>query len=241
MLMAAKSTKSGTAPTKKPSAARKAPAKKVVAKKAAAKKVVAKKAAAKKAPVEKAAAKKAPVAKKAAVEKAPVEKAPVAKKGAVEKAPVAKKAPVEKVVARKAPAKNAAAKKAVAKKSPFGAKFLDRQKRALLEERARYVRSADTLQAEADSLLEDRDPGDVQFDDESGEGDTLAVERDLDLALSAQARDAVDQIDAALERIRKGVYGVCVTSGRNVPKDRLVAIPWASERVEFKVGGLGRR
>lgn len=209
MLMAAKSTKSGTAPTKKPSAARKAPAKKVVAKKAAAKKVVAKKAAAKKAPV----AKKAP----------------------------AEKAPVEKVVARKAPAKKAAAKKAVAKKSPFGAKFLDRQKRALLEERARYVRSADTLQAEADSLLEDRDPGDVQFDDESGEGDTLAVERDLDLALSAQARDAVDQIDAALERIRKGVYGVCVTSGRNVPKDRLVAIPWASERVEFKVGGLGRR
>jgi RNA polymerase-binding transcription factor DksA len=210
MLMAAKSTKSGKAPTKKPSAARKAPAKKAAAKKAA--------------------AKKAPVAKKAAAKKAPVAK----------KAP-AEKAPVEKVVARKAPAKKAAAKKAVAKKSPFGAKFLDQQKRALLEERARYVRSADTLQAEADSLLEDRDPGDVQFDDESGEGDTLAVERDLDLALSAQARDAVDQIDAALERIRKGVYGVCVTSGRNVPKDRLVAIPWASERVEFKVGGLGRR
>ena len=223
--MAAKSTKSGKTPTKKPSAARKAPAKKVVAKKAAAKKVpVAKKAAAKKAPAKKV------VAKKAAAKKAPVAK----------KAP-AEKAPVEKVVARKAPAKKAAAKKAVAKKSPFGAKFLDQQKRALLEERARYVRSADTLQAEADSLLEDRDPGDVQFDDESGEGDTLAVERDLDLALSAQARDAVDQIDAALERIRKGVYGVCVASGRNVPKVRLVAIPWASERVEFKVGGLGRR
>ena len=154
------------------------------------------------------------------------------------KKPVAKKA----AVAKKAPAKKAAvAKKAPAKKSPFGAKFLDQQKRALLEERTRYLRSADTLKAEADSLLEDRDPGDVQFDDESGEGDTLAVERDLDLALSAQARDAVDQIDAALERIRKDVYGVCVVSGRNVPKERLVAIPWASERVEFKVGGLGRR
>jgi len=166
--------------------------------------------------------------------KAPAKKA-VAKKAPAKKA-VAKKAPAKKAVAKKAPAK-----KAPAKKSPFGAKFLDQQKRALLEERTRYVRSADTLQAEADSLLEDRDPGDVQFDDESGEGDTLAVERDLDLALSAQARDAVDQIDAALERIRKGVYGVCVTSGRNVPKERLVAIPWASERVEFKVGGLGRR
>jgi RNA polymerase-binding transcription factor DksA len=170
---------------------------------------------------------------------APAKKA-VAKKAPAKKAP-AKKAPAKKAPAKKAPAKKAPAKKAPARKSPFGAKFLDQQKRALLEERTRYVRSADTLQAEADSLLEDRDPGDVQFDDESGEGDTLAVERDLDLALSAQARDAVDQIDAALERIRKGVYGVCVTSGRNVPKERLVAIPWASERVEFKVGGLGRR
>ena len=173
-------------------------------------------------------------AKSTKSEKAPAKKA-VAKKA------VAKKAPVKKAVAKKAPAKKAPAKKAVAKKSPFGAKFLGQQKKALLEERTRYLRSADNLQAEADSLLEDRDPGDVQFDDESGEGDTLAVERDLDLALSAQARDAVDQIDAALERIREGAYGICVTSGRNVPKERLVAIPWASERVEFKVGGLGRR
>ena len=151
--------------------------------------------------------------------------------------------PEKTKVKRKASAvKKAPARKASAvKKSPFGAKFLEQQKKALLEERARYVRSADSLQAEADSLLEDRDPGDVQFDDESGEGDTLAVERDLDLALSAQARDAVDQIDAALERIRKGVYGVCVASGKNVPKERLRAIPWAAQRVEFKVGGLGRR
>ena len=159
------------------------------------------------------------------------------------KAP-AKKAPAKKAPAKKAPAKKAPAKKAPAKKkpkTPFGKKFLGEQRVALLEERARYVQSADNLQAEADALLEDRDPGDVQFDDESGEGDTLAVERDLDLALSAQARAAVDEIDAALERIRKGVYGVGVKSGKNIPRERLEVIPWASERVEFKAGGLGRR
>ena len=145
----------------------------------------------------------------------------------------AKKAPVKKTAA-KAPAKKVP-------KTPFGKKFLDEQKRALLTERARYVQSADTLQAEADSLLEDRDPGDVQFDDESGEGDTRAVEGDLDLALSAQARDAGEEIDEALDRIRRRVYGICVKSGKNIPKERLKAIPWASERVEFKAGGLGRR
>ena len=150
----------------------------------------------------------------------------------------AKKVPAKKTAA-KTPAKKAPVKKAP--KTPFGKKFLDEQKKALLAERARYVQSADTLQAEADSLLEDRDPGDVQFDDESGEGDTLAVERDLDLALSAQARDAVEEIDEALDRIRRRVYGVCVKSGKNIPKERLKAIPWVAERVEFKAGGLGRR
>ncbi|NIR41963.1 MAG: molecular chaperone DnaK, partial [Actinobacteria bacterium] len=73
---------------------------------------------------------------------------------------------------------------------------------------------------EAEALIEGREPGDVQFDEESGEGDTLAVERERDLALSAQARAAVDQIDAALERIRAGTYGVCVTSGRAIPQER---------------------
>jgi RNA polymerase-binding transcription factor DksA len=199
----------------------------------------------KKAPVKKkAVAKKALVKKKAVAKKAPVKKKAVAKKAPVKKKAVAKKAPVKKkAVAKKAPVK----KKAVAKKAPASKKsrldkpFVAAQKKLLLEERATYLQSATTLQAEADSLLESRDPGDVQFDEESGEGDTLAVERDLDLALSAQARDAVDEIDAALDRIRRGAYGICTTSGQPIPKARLKAIPWAAERVEVKAGGLGRR
>ena len=180
------------------------------------------------APAKKAVARKAP-AKKVAVKKA------VSKKVAVKKVAV-KKVAVKKAVARKAPANKAAVKKPRLDKA-----FLDAQKSMLVEERAKYLRSATNLQAEADLLLESRDPGDVQVDEESGEGDTLAVERDLDLALSAQARDAVEEIDAALERIRRGVYGVCVTSRQAIPKERLKAIPWAAERVEVKAGGLGRR
>ena len=68
---------------------------------------------------------------------------------------------------------------------------------------------AESLQAEAESLTIDREPGDVQFDEESGEGDTLAVERDCDLALAAQARQTIEEIDAALEQITKGAYGIC--------------------------------
>lgn len=120
-------------------------------------------------------------------------------------------------------------------------KFLRRQRKSLLAERAKYTESADSLKAEADALVDDREPGDTQFDEESGEGDSLAVERERDLALSAHARAAVEQIEAALMRIDKGTYGICTVSGKPIPKERLKAIPWASERVEYKAGGLGRR
>ena len=183
--------------------------------------------------------------KKAAAKKA-ASKPAAAKKAAATKTPAkaTKKAPAK--AAKKAPAKAAkkpAAKKAPAKKaakSPFGKKFIDEMHARLLEERAKYLHSEETYRAEADALIEGREPGDVQIDEESGEGDTLAVERERDLALSNQARQAVEQIDAALERIEAGTYGVCVASGLAIPQERLKAIPWAAERVEYKVGGLGR-
>ena len=151
---------------------------------------------------------------KKAVKKAPAKKA-------VKKAP-AKKAAVKKAV-KKAPAKKAAAKKAVKKaKSPFGKKFIGEMKARLVEERAKYLHSEETYRAEADALIEGREPGDVQFDEESGEGDTLAVERERDLALSNQARQAVEQIDAALDRIKAGTYGICVASGSRFLKSAFV-------------------
>jgi len=222
-------------------AAKKVPAKKVAAKKVAAKKVAAK------APARKVPARKAPV-KKAVAATAPVQKAPV-KKAPVKKAP-AQKAPAQKAVAatasaRKAPAQKAAAAKAPVKKVPpkkvFDTRFLESQEALLYTERKRFLRDADILTEEANSLAELREPGDVQFDEESGEGDTLAVERQRDLLLSAQFRGQIEEIDRALHKMEIGTYGICEVSGTPIPRERLKAIPWARERVEYKVGGFGRR
>lgn len=156
-------------------------------------------------------------------------------------ASAAKKTVAKKASVKESATQKGAVKKVVAKKSPFGKKFNDEMKKRLLAERERYLHSEEVYRAEAEALIEGREPGDVQFDEESGEGDTLAVERERDLALSAQARVAVDQIDAALERIAAGTYGICVISGLRIPQERLRAIPWAAERVECKIGGLGRQ
>lgn len=178
-------------------------------------------------------------------------KKPAARKPAAKATASTAKASTTKAAAAKKPAartstkaasttKTTAAKKPAAKKkSPFSPAFVQKQKKALEDERARYLQQAEALQREADQLAADREPGDVQFDEESGEGDTIAVERERDLTLSAQARDAVRQIDEALDRIKRGVYGICVISGDPIPKARLEAIPWAAERVEYKVARLG--
>lgn len=152
-----------------------------------------------------------------------------------------KKPPGTKASASKSRAAAAKTDTAKSPKPRFNAKFLDEMRRKLLKERAKYLHSAEEYQAEAESLLATREPGDVQFDEEGGEGATVAVERERDLALSSQARHTVSQIDAALERIDNGTYGCCVTSGAPIPIARLRAIPWAAERVEVKAGGLGRR
>ncbi len=185
------------------------------------------------APAKKAAAKKKAASKKAA----PAKKAAAKKKAASKKAAPAKKAaPTKKATA----SKKAAAKKKLTK-SPFGSRWLTSQEKLLEHERATYLHQAEILEAEARDLVADFESGDTQFDEESGEGDTLSMERERDLTLSAQARAAIEEIDHALAKFALGTYGICEQSGLAIPKERLEAIPWARERVEYKVGGFGHR
>jgi RNA polymerase-binding transcription factor DksA len=123
----------------------------------------------------------------------------------------------------------------------FDLSFVKEMHDALQDERVRLTGQAKRLEDEAHQLVEEAEMGDVQFDDEGGEGDTMVVERERDLALSAQAREAVAEIDDALARIGKGTYGYSVMSGRPIPRERLEAIPWSTVLVEEKVGGIGRR
>lgn len=164
-----------------------------------------------------------------------------AKKSAAKAAPRAAATAVNGDSHPDVPASRGVSKDGIAYTKDFDVKFLKAQKDLLISERAELVGQADRLEDEANSLIEDGEMGDVQFDDESGEGDTMVVERERDLALSAQARQTVSDIDAALERLANGTYGYSLVSGAPIPRERLEAIPWATELVEEKVGGIGRR
>lgn len=171
------------------------------------------------------------------------------KKASARKAAAKKKSPSRTAAAKKSGAsakKSGAPRKAAAKKSAprkrgakprFSEAFLDKQRQALLAERRRYTEHAERYEAEAEQLVSEREPGDVQFDEESGEGDSIAVERERALQISAREREEIAEIDAALTRIDNGTYGICVVSGKPIPKERLEAIPHASMRVEVKSSG----
>ena len=234
-------------------------AKKAVAKKAPAKKVVAKKAPAKKAPAKKTVAKKAPakkvVAKKAVATKAPAATASMvtskqsspttAPKSNPAPAPAKQLTPAKKpkpvVVEIPKPVVKGVTKDGIAYTKDFDAKFLTARWEQLKSEKESLLGQATQLEDEANSLIEEHEMGDVQFDDEGGEGDTIVVERERDIMLSMQARQTVADIDAAIARLSTGAYGYSIESGRPIPRERLEAIPWAVVLVEEKVGGLGRR
>ena len=192
--------------------------------------------------------KRAEPAKKAApVKKSETAKAakatPAKARAAATKAP-AKKAPAPAPAKAAAPAKKAApapAKKATKKPDAATEKWFQKQRALLEEERATYVQQAESLKAEADQMAQEMEPGDIQFDEESGEGGTMAVDRERDLVLSAQARAAVDDIDHALQKIVNGTYGTCENCGEPIPKPRLEALPYARLCVACKSGGLSRR
>jgi len=209
---------------------------------AAAKKAAPKKAAPKKAAPKKAAAtttKAAPAKQQAAPEKQEAASRP--SKRAAGTRLVAATTSTESPNGFEIPAPRGTTKEGIAYTKDFDVKFLKAQHDLLVTERSSLLSQAGRLEDEANSLIEDGEMGDVQFDDESGEGDTMVVERERDLALSAQARQTIADIDAALTRMNAGTYGYSVTSGRPIPRERLEAIPWATVLVEEKVGGIGRR
>ena len=187
-------------------------------------------------------------AKKPAAKKA---SAPAKKKPAAPKKPVAKKKPA----APKAPAKKAAAVKVPARpkgratKAPlvgmrdllaFG-QPVDKSRRLnpwLKKQQLRLLALKDTLLdsmtgVARDNLRTGHDSHEVSAHGlHQADAGSDAYDRDFALSLLSQEQDALFEIDEALKRLAKGTYGVCEMSGKNIPKARLEARPFARFTVE---------
>ncbi len=105
-------------------------------------------------------------------------------------------------------------------KTPFSAKELTEFKDLLLEKKARIIKE---LQGKEEQLTnsEKEEVGDMA-DLASG-----LIERELNMSLSESDRANLDNIDAALDRIKEKTYGICVDTGEVINKVRLKAVPEA--------------
>src|SRR6201987_2992415 len=54
-----------------------------------------------------------------------------------------------------------------------------------------------------------------------------AYTKELLVSMSANDRQLLESIDAALERIEDGIYGKCVNCGQPIQEKRREAVPWA--------------
>ncbi len=64
---------------------------------------------------------------------------------------------------------------------------------------------------------------------------TDSFDRDFALSLVSTEQEALSEIEAAIERIHKGTYGVCEITGKPIAKERLMAVPFARYSIEGQV------
>lgn len=58
------------------------------------------------------------------------------------------------------------------------------------------------------------------------------IQNEIISKLSDMDFEKINLIDAALEKIENGTYGICEVTGKNIPEARLNAIPWTRYSIE---------
>ncbi len=109
--------------------------------------------------------------------------------------------------------------------------FTRAQKEKLLQLRDAMV---DSMAGVAQDTLRSRAEGSEAsaFGMHQADAGSDAYDRDFALSLLSQEQDALYEIDQALKRIELGTYGKCEMSGKQIPRARLEAIPFARFTVE---------
>jgi DnaK suppressor protein len=95
----------------------------------------------------------------------------------------------------------------------------------LLALRARI--QGDTTQMEDNALNKDHNQT-TSMPNHMAELGSGNFDQEFTLSLLGSEKTALDQIEAAIQRIEDGSYGLCETCGEQIPKTRLDAIPYAA-------------
>ncbi|TVQ39619.1 MAG: TraR/DksA family transcriptional regulator [Spirochaetaceae bacterium] len=106
--------------------------------------------------------------------------------------------------------------------------FVSRMRQKLIEMKQDILRNLASESEDFKEIIESDDSKDL-VDIASTDIDKKTLD-----ALGAQEIKRLRLIEAALSRIENGRYGICMKSGKVIPRERLEAIPYALYRVEYQ-------
>lgn len=69
-------------------------------------------------------------------------------------------------------------------------------------------------------------------DNHMADSATEYVDRQTQIAETNLNKEQLKEIDEALERMRKGTYGICIDTGKEIPFERLKAIPYTKRTIQ---------
>ena len=105
----------------------------------------------------------------------------------------------------------------------------------LLDERKRVADAIAYLQEENPGSMEDEE--ELPSSNHPGDVATITFDREMDYTLEENSEHVLDEIDAALERIALGTYGICAGCGQSISEERLEALPYATLCIDCKRKG----
>jgi RNA polymerase-binding protein DksA len=106
----------------------------------------------------------------------------------------------------------------------------------LLDKRRAVVETLEYLHKENQGSLENG-TGELvsgSADQHMADTATETVDRVIDYTLEEHDERLLAAIDAALERIDAGTYGICTNCGSQIAPERLEAMPWATLCIDCK-------
>jgi RNA polymerase-binding protein DksA len=104
----------------------------------------------------------------------------------------------------------------------------DRFRETLLEQRRRVQAALQNLHDETSGTLYDDAGEETAYDNHLADTASETYDRELDYTLEENSEHVLAEIDAALGRIDDGTYGTCTNCQKQIPEERLEALPWAT-------------
>jgi DnaK suppressor protein len=110
---------------------------------------------------------------------------------------------------------------------PLKKSELEKFRKVLTDMRDQIAHIVKDTNAEVKEVEESRGYSQHQADEGTDDfGKTISLE------VSTQGYNILRQIERALEKIDEGTYGICDISGKEIPRARLDAIPYATMTVD---------